>query len=220
MQSAVERPCEPTTSNESSVFDLQSAIKRVVDIALAALACLLLAPLLLGVALLVKLSSPGPVIHRRRVMGLGGEQFDAFKFRTMVVNGQEVLASHPELQRQLEREQKLKDDPRVTYHGRWLRRFSIDELPQLVNVLRGEMSLVGPRMISPPELARYGDRGCELLTVRPGITGLWQVSGRSDRPAEDRVRLDLDYIEQRSIGLDLSLLVLTVSVVFKGRGAY
>jgi lipopolysaccharide/colanic/teichoic acid biosynthesis glycosyltransferase len=194
--------------------------KRAFDAVAAALGLIVLSPILLVLALAVRLDSPGPVLYRRRVMGRGGTQFDAFKFRTMVVNGDEVLARHPELMAQWQRDQKLREDPRVTRSGRWLRRLSLDELPQLLNVLRGEMSLVGPRMIAPVELARYGDRAGELLSVRPGITGPWQVSGRSELTGEDRARLDLQYVRTRSFGLDLKLLLRTVPALLRGRGAY
>jgi lipopolysaccharide/colanic/teichoic acid biosynthesis glycosyltransferase len=120
----------------------------------------------------------------------------------------------------LEDTHKLKDDPRITRIGKYLRKFSIDEFPQLINVLRGEMSLVGPRMISPPELEKYEQWDINLLTVRPGITGLWQISGRSDVSYEERVRLDMQYIRNWNIWLDLQILFRTIPAVIKGKGAY
>ena len=195
-------------------------LKSVMDFSLTLIGLVLTSPLLLILAVIVKLDSPGPVLYRRRVMGRGGTQFDAFKFRTMLVNGDEVLSAHPELRAEWEREQKLKDDPRVTRSGRWMRRLSLDELPQLFNVLGGQMSLVGPRMIAPVELARYGDDATELLTVKPGITGLWQVSGRSDLGYADRARLDMEYVRTRSFWLDLRLLLLTLPTVIMKKGAY
>jgi lipopolysaccharide/colanic/teichoic acid biosynthesis glycosyltransferase len=194
--------------------------KALLDFSLSALGLLAISPLLLGIALAIKVSSPGPVFYRRRVMGRGGSQFDAFKFRTMVMDGDAILAARPDLMDALARDQKLRDDPRITGCGRWLRKFSLDELPQLFNVLRGEMSLVGPRMISPPELARYGLDAGELLTVNPGMTGLWQVAGRSGLAGSDRVRLDLEYVRTRSPWLDLKLLMLTIPAVLTGRGAF
>jgi len=196
------------------------AIKDVLDYILAAVGLALISPLLLILALIVRLDSPGPILYRRRVLGRGGSEFDAFKFRTMFVNGDEILAAYPDLQARLQQDGKLKDDPRVTRSGRWMRRFSLDELPQLFNVLRGQMSLVGPRMISPPELARYGEYAQERLTVKPGLTGLWQVSGRAETAYQDRVRLDIQYIRTWSLWLDLKLLLLTIPAVLKGRGAY
>lgn len=199
---------------------LDEAAKTVLDRAVAAVALVLLSPLLLALAIVVRLDSPGPVIYRRRVMGRGRSTFEAFKLRTMYVNGAEILARYPELQQRLARDEKLADDPRVTRCGRWLRRLSLDELPQLVNVLRGQMSLVGPRMISPTELARYGDYADELLTVRPALTGPWQVSGRADLGYDDRVRMDIAYVRTRTLWLDIKLLLQTVPAVLKGRGAY
>jgi lipopolysaccharide/colanic/teichoic acid biosynthesis glycosyltransferase len=194
--------------------------KRAMDLLLSGLGLLALSPVFAVLALIVVVDSPGPAFHRRRVMARGGGQFDAFKFRTMRVDGDDLLANQPALREALAREMKLKLDPRVTGSGSWMRRLSLDELPQLINVLRGQMSLVGPRMISPPELERYGRHADELLSVRPGITGLWQVSGRSDLDRGDRVRLDLAYVKTRSLGLDLQLLVKTIPAVTRGRGAY
>ncbi|HRE30029.1 MAG TPA: sugar transferase, partial [Anaerolineales bacterium] len=181
---------------------------------------LAISPLMLLIALAVRLDSPGPVLHRRRVMGLNGAQFDAFKFRTMHINGDEILNRHPELKAELASQHKLKEDPRITRIGKFLRKYSLDELPQLFNVLRAEMSLVGPRMIAPAELAQYNQWGINLLTVRPGLTGLWQVSGRSDVGYDERVRLDMFYVRNWTIWQDLSILFQTPTAVFKGRGAY
>ena len=199
---------------------VRDTIKRIFDLALTIPGLVLLTPVLGALALVVRLDSPGPALYRRRVMGRGGTQFDGFKFRTMFVNGDEILAAYPELLAQWRRDHKVRDDPRITRCGRWMRKLSLDELPQLFNVLRGEMSLVGPRMIAPAELARYGDRAGELLTVRPGITGLWQVSGRAEVQGEARVRLDLQYVRTRSFWLDLKLLLLTAPAILRGRGAY
>jgi lipopolysaccharide/colanic/teichoic acid biosynthesis glycosyltransferase len=138
----------------------------------------------------------------------------------MVINGDEVLDQHPELKRELAINHKLKSDPRVTRIGAFLRRYSLDELPQLVNVLRREMSMVGPRMISPEEAPMYKQFVMNLLTVLPGITGLWQVSGRSDISYEERVRLDMVYVRNWSLWLDLQLLFQTIPAVIKAKGAY
>ncbi|HZY45685.1 MAG TPA: sugar transferase [Anaerolineae bacterium] len=181
---------------------------------------LVLIPLLVILALIVKLDSHGPILHRRRVLGRNGTEFDAFKFRTMQLNGHELLAAQPELKAALAAEHKIKNDPRLTRSGRWLRKLSLDELPQLLNVLRGQMSLVGPRMIAPIELSNYGSFAAELLTVKPGLTGVWQLSGRSDLSYADRVQLDIRYIRTRSIWIDLRLLLKTPWVVITGRGAY
>jgi len=206
--------------NKVRLTGTDEVLKRLLDYGLAIPALLLAAPLYLLFALAVKLDSPGQIFYRRRVMGVNGKQFDAFKFRTMYVNGDEILASHPELQAELDRTHKLKDDPRITRIGHWLRKLSLDELPQVFNVLRAEMSLVGPRMISPGEMRMYDHWGMNLLTVKPGITGLWQVSGRSDISYEERVRLDMHYIRNWTLWLDLQLLFQTIPAVVRGHGAY
>ncbi|MCJ7823773.1 MAG: sugar transferase, partial [Anaerolineales bacterium] len=146
--------------------------------------------------------------------------FDAFKFRTMDIDGDEILATSPELQEKLAQEHKLQKDPRITRVGRMLRKLSLDELPQLLNVLRGEMSLVGPRMISPEEMQKYDQWGLNLLTLKPGITGLWQVSGRSDVSYQERVRMDMYYIRNWNLWFDIYLLYQTIPAVLKSKGAY
>ena len=151
---------------------------------------------------------------------MNGKTFDAFKFRSMHVNGDQILEAHPELKAELALNQKIKNDPRITRVGRFIRKASIDELPQLINVLRREMSLVGPRMISPEEVVKYSQWDINLLTVRPGITGLWQVSGRSDVSYEERVQMDMYYIRNWTIWLDIQILINTIPAVLKGRGAY
>ncbi len=194
-------------------------LKALLDYGIAIPAVVVGAPFFLLLALLVKLDSPGPVFHRRKVLGLGGRTFDALKFRTMYIDGDAILARQPELRRELEQNHKLQDDPRVTRLGRILRRLSLDELPQFINVLVGQMSVVGPRMITPAEHAEYGDWDLNLLTVKPGITGLWQVSGRSDVPYPERVRLDMFYIRNWTIWLDLQILWQTIPAVLRGHGA-
>lgn len=195
-------------------------MKFVLDYLLAISSLILLSPLLLLIAVWIKASSPGPVIHRRLVMGLNGKQFHALKFRTMFTNGEEILDQYPELKQELAANHKLREDPRVTPIGAILRRYSLDELPQLFNVFKREMSLVGPRMIAPEEVPMYNQFAMNLLTVLPGITGLWQVSGRSDISYEERVRLDMYYVRNWSIWLDLQLLFQTIPAVLKARGAY
>jgi len=200
---------------------VEALLKATLDYSLTTALLILLAPVLLVIAVLIKLDSPGPVLYRRRVLGGAQAQFDAFKFRTMYVDGDALLAAHPDAQAALKANHKLQHDPRVTRIGRWLRAASLDELPQLFNVLRAEMSLVGPRMITPEELEKYGRLGINLHTVKPGITGLWQVSGRSDLSYEERVRLDMYYVRNYSIWMDLQILfVQTIPAVLKRRGAY
>jgi exopolysaccharide biosynthesis polyprenyl glycosylphosphotransferase len=206
--------------NKVRLTGFDQALKFALDYAITIPGLLLISPLLLCIAIAIRLDSPGPVLYRRGVMGVNGSRFGALKFRTMALDGDAILARHPELQRELAQNQKLKHDPRVTRVGRFLRRTSLDELPQLFNVLRREMSLVGPRMISPAEMALYGQWGINLLTVKPGITGLWQVSGRSDVSYEERIQLDMFYIRNWSLWLDLQLLWQTVPTVLRGTGAY
>ncbi len=194
--------------------------KRVIDMAVAATALIVLSPLLIPVAIAIKLDSRGPVFYRRRVVGRTGSAFDAYKLRTMLENGDPKLEQNERLLEQFNSKQKLKDDPRITRLGKVLRKTSVDELPQLINVLKGEMSLVGPRMISFPELVRFGEWQDRILEVRPGITGLWQVSGRSDLDYDERVRLNVYYVNNRSLALDLGILARTIPAVISGRGAY
>ena len=206
--------------NQVRLTGVDRVLKFAMDYALTIPGLILISPVLLAIAVLVKLDSPGPVIHKRRVMGVNGRQFEAYKFRTMYVNGEEILEAHPDKKAELVRTHKIKDDPRITRVGALLRKSSLDELPQLFNVLKREMSLVGPRMISPNEIEMYDHWDINLLTVAPGITGLWQVSGRSDLSYEQRVRLDMHYIRNWSIWLDVQLLLQTIPAVLKSRGAY
>ncbi|MFW6070119.1 MAG: sugar transferase [bacterium] len=195
-------------------------LKLALDYGMTIPGLIVVGPIMALIALAIKLDSPGPVIYRRRVMGLNGREFHAYKFRTMHVNGQEILDRHPDLKAELAATHKLKDDPRVTRVGAFLRRASLDELPQLFNVLLRQMSLVGPRMISPEEMEMYDEWALNLLTVPPGITGLWQVRGRSDVSYDARVKLDMQYIRNWTIWLDVQLLMQTVPAVLTGRGAY
>lgn len=214
-----EEGCVPLiVLNKTRITGLHLFCKTLLDYGLALAALLVLLPFFAILALLIRFDSPGPILYRRRVVGQGKHEFDAFKLRTMRIAGDALLA--PEQQRELKEHGKLKDDPRVTPIGAVLRRFSLDELPQLLNVLRGEMSLIGPRMITMPELEKFGRWQHNLATVKPGLTGLWQVSGRSDLSYEDRVRLDMHYIRNHSIWLDLQILFQTIPALLSGRGAY
>jgi len=183
-------------------------------------------PLFLLLALLVQISSPGPVFYVQRRVGRGYRRFGCIKFRTMRADADAVLAQvleeSPEMRAEFERDFKLRDDPRITPIGRFLRRSSLDELPQFFNVLRGEMSVVGPRPIVDKEIERYSDYMDEVLSVRPGLTGLWQVSGRNNLSYAKRVRLDLAYARGRSFFLDLAIILRTFGVLLlpMDRGAY
>lgn len=210
--------------NRVRLTGLNIVAKLMLDYFGAICGLIALAPVFLVIAIIMKRTDPGPIVYRRRVVGVGGKEFDAFKFRTMVVNSKEVLAEllirDPEARTEWNQFYKLKNDPRITKIGAFLRKTSIDELPQLLNVLRGEMSLVGPRMITLEEVEKYGNWGLNLHTVKPGITGLWQVTGRSELTYEERVRLDMRYIRNYSIWLDLQILVQTIPAVLLSKGAY
>jgi exopolysaccharide biosynthesis polyprenyl glycosylphosphotransferase len=206
--------------NKVRLTGLDQFTKMLLDYSIALLGLIILFPIFLLIGLLIKLDSSGPVIFRRRVMGVSGRQFDAYKFRTMSTNGDEILSAHPDLKAELAENHKLKRDPRITRVGAFLRKTSLDELPQLFNVLKREMSMVGPRIITSDEVEKYQKWDLNLMTVHPGITGLWQVNGRSDVSYEERVRLDMYYIRNWSIWLDLQILLQTIPVVIKGDGAY
>ncbi len=208
------------TMNRLRIVGVDAFLKRSLDIVGALAALTVLSPLFLLAITLIRLDSAGPILHRRRVIGQGGRRFGAYKFRTMVIDADRVLGANPTLLAAWKRDGKLQDDPRITRVGRVLRRTSIDELPQLLNVLRGEMSLVGPRMITLEELAQFGNWRHNLLTVKPGMTGLWQVRGRSTLSYAERVTLDMHYIRNYSIWQDIRLLAQTLPAITRGRGAY
>ncbi len=195
-------------------------VKRVFDIVLSSIALFLLLPVILVVAILIKLDSPGPAFFRQSRIGRDGATFGIVKLRTMRVSAEEELADLLHRNEGAGPLFKLKDDPRVTRVGAFLRRTSIDELPQLWNVLKGEMSLVGPRPPLPSEVAEYDGPSHRRLIVKPGMTGLWQVSGRSDLTWEQGVRLDLFYVENWSVAGDIRILFQTVGVIFRPNGAY
>lgn len=196
-------------------------LKRTMDAMLAALLLLLLSPLLLLTALAIRMESPGPILFHQTRIGFQGKPFKFWKFRSMFVDAEQRL-------RQIEQANemaggilfKMKKDPRITRVGRFIRKFSIDELPQLWNVLLGDMSLVGPRPALPREVAQYSLRDRARLDTLPGITCLWQISGRSDIPFEQQVKLDLRYIRAQSLAEDCKILLMTVPAVITGRGAY
>jgi exopolysaccharide biosynthesis polyprenyl glycosylphosphotransferase len=206
--------------DKTRIVGISAVAKMAFDYVLALGGIVFLSPLFLALAALIKLDSRGPIFYRRRVIGMHGKVFDAFKFRTMITDADAFMEAHPELKREWDTTGKLQRDPRITRVGRVLRRFSLDELPQLFNVLRGEMSLVGPRMITPSEQSHFGRWQHNRLTVKPGLTGLWQVSGRSDLGYEDRVRLDMYYVQNHTVWLDLRVIFGTVSAVLSGKGAY
>jgi len=219
---AVALPGRRVTRHRYSV--LPCALKRAIDITAALLGLIVAAPLLVTIALAIKLTSPGPILFGHPRIGRYGRTFPAWKFRTMVTNGEEVLQNHlhhdPEAREEWATTQKLRDDPRVTSIGGFLRRWSLDELPQLWNILNGSMSLVGPRPIVTDEIPKYGPWFQDYAAVRPGLTGLWQVSIRTDTTYDERVQLDAYYVEHWTPWLDLLILARTATVVVRGEGAF
>jgi exopolysaccharide production protein ExoY len=199
------------------------AMKRSCDIILALAAIVALLPLLAAVYLLVAATSPGPVIFRHRRIGVGGRQFECFKFRTMQIDAErrlrDLLAKDPAARREWELKHKLSDDPRVTPLGSLMRRSSLDELPQLFNILFGQMSMVGPRPIVDSEIAKYNEHFAVYASGRPGLTGLWQVKGRNTTSYDQRVAYDVEYLRNWSLWKDLRILIMTVGHVFEGTGA-
>lgn len=195
-------------------------VKRAMDVTVALLVLCAGFPVLVVIALAIKLSSPGPVLFRQQRLGRGGTFFWCYKFRSMVQDAEIQLLERDDIRDQFDENFKLRSDPRVTRLGAFLRKSSLDELPQFWNVLRGEMSLIGPRPIVAPELAKYGACAPRLLSVKPGLGGIWQVSGRSETTYAERVAMDMQYVKSRSVALDLKLLVCTAITVVRGRGAY
>jgi len=212
----------PRSASALSSFD--ATLIRSTDILVSLFALAFLAPLLVLIGIMVFATDPGPVFFPQKRMGRGGKQFRCLKFRSMVVDAEArlglLLASDPEALASWTRDHKLKNDPRITRIGNFLRRSSLDELPQLINVLRGEMSLVGPRPIVPGEIPRYGRYFVDYCSIRPGITGLWQVSGRNDVSYRRRVALDVCYARYVTFQLYLRIGLMTVPAVLKARGSY
>lgn len=195
------------------------ALKRAMDIVLSLIALVLLLPLIVVIALAIKLDSPGPIFYRRRIIGEGGKPFTALKFRSMVADAHEMLLQNPTLLQQYQEGLKIKNDPRITRIGRILRKTTLDELPQLINVLKGDMSLVGPRMLGDIELARFGEHQTKVLSVKPGMAGLWVASGRHALPFERRIELEVKYIDNWSLWLDIKILIKSFLAVIKMVGA-
>ena len=223
-------PISPKLLRAEQLIELQSrrarVLKRSGDILFSLTVLTLGSPVFLALALLVKISSRGPVFYVQQRVGRDYRSFGCIKFRTMRRDADRILSrllsESADLQEEFRNDFKLRNDPRITRLGRFLRRSSLDELPQFLNVLRGEMSLVGPRPIVRQELPRYGDRMEEVLAVRPGLTGLWQVSGRNNLSYDERVALDLRYARHRSVWMDLSIIAKTIGVILdpRDRGAY
>ena len=205
-------------------FDLHHVANRGMNISLAAIALLFFLPVMVLVALAIWCQDRGPVLFAHRRIGRDGRKFPCLKFRSMAIDAeerlQEVLAADPQARAEWERDHKLRSDPRVTRLGIFLRKSSLDELPQLLNVIRGEMDLVGPRPIVDGEIPKYGPRFKHYCAVNPGITGLWQVSGRNDASYRSRVAMDCVYAKSKSVALDLRILAATVPAVLLRKGSY
>jgi lipopolysaccharide/colanic/teichoic acid biosynthesis glycosyltransferase len=227
-KSGIGWPATPAVADRSDSSALPHEFsplgKRIFDFLFAACALLALSPILLLCAAAIRAESSGPVLFRQRRLGKGGKDFFIVKFRTMIPNAEavlnRVLENDPKAREEWEKDRKLRNDPRITRLGRFLRRTSLDELPQFWNVLTGEMSVVGPRPIVKSEIAFYQQAYKSYCAVRPGITGLWQVSGRNDTGYGQRVALDCEYVASLSALLDLSIVFKTIKTVVGGAGAY
>jgi lipopolysaccharide/colanic/teichoic acid biosynthesis glycosyltransferase len=215
-QLIVDDPSHPIVREPSLLY---YASKRTVDVVLSLIGILVLLPVFLIIAICIKLDDRGPILHFREIVGQHGKRFFALKFRTMIPDADVYLAKYPHLLREYRKNMKLRHDPRVTRVGKFLRKTSLDELPQLVNVLLGQMSLVGPRIIHPSELPRYGQFAERRLSLKPGITGMWQVSARQHVSYDERVALDMHYINTRSFLLDLTIHLKTLKVFVIHTGA-
>ena len=220
----VEPPLSMAPARGPAASALDARLTRALDITIALVALAFFLPLMLVIVALVYVTDPGPIFFAHRRIGKGGRHFHCLKFRSMAVNAEallaDLLASDPDARAEWARDHKLKDDPRITSIGGFLRKSSLDELPQIFNVLRGEMSLVGPRPIVDAEALRYGRYFAHYCSVRPGITGLWQVSGRNNVSYRRRVAFDVAYSRSRSALFDVKILAMTVPSVMLARGSY
>ena len=213
--SQLEFENEPTKG-----FSFYEVIKRTIDIVCSFVGILVLSPLFIVIAIIIKLTSKGPVFFSQKRVGKHGREFDMYKFRSMVVNAEELkekLAAQNEMSGPMF---KMKDDPRVTKVGKFIRKTSIDELPQLWNILKGDMSLVGPRPSLPKEVAQFDEWMYKRLEVKPGLTCYWQVSGRNNIDFEDWMKLDIRYVEERNFWIDIMLIFKTVFVLFGDKNAH
>jgi exopolysaccharide biosynthesis polyprenyl glycosylphosphotransferase len=214
------RDLELLSLSSTPESELLLFFKRVFDVALATCSLVILAPLMAGVAAAIRISSPGPVLFKQTRCGLGGRRFTLYKFRSMINNAEQLKAELHQLNELNGPVFKLRDDPRITAVGRWLRRFSIDELPQLWNIVRGDMSFVGPRPAIPAEVEQYETWQRRRLRMRPGLTCIWVLEGRNHLEFNRWIQLDLAYIDTWSLWLDAKIFLRTIPIVLSGRGAY
>ena len=195
-------------------------IKRVIDVILASVALILLSPLFAIIAIAIKIDSKGPVFFAHKRIGKNGKIIKLYKFRSMVINAEELIKSFtPEQMREYKENYKLTNDPRITKVGKFLRKTSLDELPQLINIINGDLSIIGPRPVVADELEKYGVNKDKFLSVRPGLTGYWQVNGRSNTTYEERMEMELYYVDNCSLWLDIKIFFKTFITVFKKEGA-
>lgn len=213
----VEKIDECVEKGKVKAYDF---VKRGIDIILGVVGVTLCLPLFIIIAILIKIDSKGPVFFKHTRVGKNGKVLKMYKFRTMVDNAEDLIKNFtPEQKEEFERNFKLENDPRVTRVGKILRKTSLDELPQIINILKGEMCVIGPRPIVETELEKYGKNKTKFLSVAPGLTGYWAANGRSDLSYEERMALELYYVDHRSLLLDLKIFVKTIGSVLTGRGA-
>jgi exopolysaccharide production protein ExoY len=226
MKSATRSAGSPFSNSEqvSATLPIGGLVKRSFDVTAAACALIFFSPLFLMIMALVKFTDHGPAFYGHGRIGHNGRTFKCMKFRTMAVNGDELLRAYllnnPEAQEEWRKTRKLKDDPRVTTVGKVLRKLSLDELPQLINIIRGDMSVVGPRPVVDEELKVYDSFAVYYLRTRPGLTGLWQISGRNDVSYESRIAFDTHYVQNWSLFRDIAIIMKTIPAVCFARGSY
>lgn len=205
---------------EKSKIKVYDIFKRFIDITIACIGIVICIPIFIIIGIAIKIDSKGPIFFKHKRIGKYGKILNIYKFRTMVENAEEAMKYFTEEQKKEFKENfKLENDPRVTRVGKILRKTSLDELPQIINILKGEMSIIGPRPIVKTELEKYGKNKDKFLSVAPGLTGNWAANGRSDVTYEERITLELDYIDNRSLKLDLKIFLKTIGSVLKGKGA-
>lgn len=205
---------------EKSKVKTYDFVKRIIDIIISGIGLIICLPIFILIAIIIKIDSKGPVFFKHKRIGKHGKKLEIYKFRTMIDNAEEAMKYFTEEQKKEFKENfKLENDPRVTRVGKILRKTSLDELPQIINILKGEMSIIGPRPIVKNELEKYGKNQERFLSVAPGLTGYWAANGRSDVSYEERMALELYYVDNRSLLLDLKIFLKTIGSVIKGRGA-
>ena len=205
---------------EQSKVKVYDFVKRIIDIIIGVIGLIICLPIFVIIGIIIKIDSKGPIFFKHKRIGKHGKKIEIYKFRTMIDNAEEAMKNFTEEQKKEFAENfKLENDPRVTRVGKILRKTSLDELPQIINILKGEMSIIGPRPIVKSELEKYGNNQGKFLSVAPGLTGYWAANGRSDVSYEERMALELYYVENRSLILDLKIFFKTILSVLKGRGA-